>query len=64
MASSEGCCAYAVLGSREGVPESSVEAAGGVDPAVGVLEAGDLRAAAELDFKGSAECCRFNYDIN
>lgn len=34
---------------------------GGVDPAVGVLEAGDLRVMGELAWRGSAECWRFSY---
>jgi len=62
--SSHGGCIYEVLGSSEGGPESSTDAVGGVDPAVGVLDAGDLRVAAELASKGSAECCRFNCNFN
>jgi len=56
MPSSDGCCIYEVLGSSEGGPESSTDVLGGVDPAVGVLDAGDLRVAAKPASKGSAEC--------
>lgn len=62
LPSSDGCCIYEVLGSSEGGPESSTDVLGGVEPAVGVLDAGDLRVAAKPAFKGSAECCRFNCD--
>lgn len=53
-------CIYEMLGSSEGGPESSTDVLGGVDPAVGVLDAGDLRTAVKPAIKGSAECCRFN----
>lgn len=51
---------YEVLGSNEGVLESRADDGGGVDPAVGVLDAGDFRVAAEPASTGSAECCLFN----
>lgn len=63
LLSSDGGCIYEVLGSREGGPGSSTDVLGGVDPAVGVLDAGDLRVAAKPAIKGSAECCRFNCEF-
>lgn len=60
LLSSDGGCIYEVLGSSEGGLESSTDVLGGVDPAVGVLDAGDLRVAVKPAIKGSAECCRFN----
>lgn len=42
-----------------GGADSKPAALGGVDPAVGVLDAGDLRVA-ELALRGSNECCRFS----
>ena len=36
------------------------EMCGGVDPEVGVFEAGDRRVAGASPLTGSAECCRFS----
>ena len=58
MASSDGLNigSYEALVSKGGGPCSNPVLLGGVDPAVGVLDAGDLRAA----FRGSEECCRLS----
>ena len=58
MLSSEGLNmgSYEALVSKGGGPCSKPVLLGGVDPAVGVLDAGDLRAA----FRGSEECCRLS----
>ena len=59
MVSSDGLNSgsYEALVNRGGGPCSKPVLLGGVDPAVGVLDAGDLRAA----FRGSEECCRLSY---
>lgn len=59
MASSDGLNigSYEALVSKGGGPCSNPVLLGGVDPAVGVLDAGDLRAA----FRGSEECCRLSW---
>lgn len=43
-----------------GVGGVAVTGNGGVDPLVGVFEAGDFRVTGELSFN-STECCRFSY---
>lgn len=52
---------YDELGSSDGGAASRLDVAGGVEPAVGVLDAGESRVAAEPDSGASAECCRFSY---
>lgn len=52
----------AVFGSSIGGGVARVDTCGGVEPAVGVLEAGDfLCVAGEPALRGSAECWRFSY---
>lgn len=48
------------FGSSAGGVVASFDACGGVEPAVGVFDAGDLRVAGVLEFRGSAECWRFS----
>lgn len=48
------------FGSSVGGVVASFDACGGVEPAVGVVDAGDLRVAGVLEFRGSAECWRFS----
>lgn len=50
----------AVLGNSVGGVVATFDACGGVDPAVGVFDAGDFFIAGVPVLKGSAECCRFS----
>lgn len=48
------------FGSSVGGVVARFDTGGGVEPAVGVFDAGDLRVAGVLEFRGSAECWRFS----
>ena len=49
------------FGSSAGGVVARFDACGGVESAVGVFDAGDLRVAGILEFGGSAECWRFSW---
>lgn len=50
----------AVLGNSDGGVVAELDACGGVDPLVGVFDAGDFLVVGVPELRGSAECCRFN----
>lgn len=51
------------FGNSVGGVVARFDTCGGVEPAVGVFDAGDFRVAGVLEFRGSAECWRFScYD--
>lgn len=53
---------YEALVRSAGVGATLLVVGGGVDPAVGVFEAGDFRVASDPESKSSAECCRFSFE--
>ena len=54
---------YEALVRSVGVGAALLVVCGGVEPAVGVFEAGDFRVADDPASKSSAECCRFSLEV-
>lgn len=52
----------AVFGKNVGGVVAKLETCGGVEPAVGVFDAGDFLVAGVPASRGPAECCRFSWN--